>query len=46
MKSKILLKLKKDWMLYILLLPMVLWYITFAYKPMYGLLIAFKDFSL
>lgn len=38
--------LKKDWMLYLLLLPMVVWYLLFLYKPMYGLQIAFKNFSL
>ena len=35
----------KDWRLYILLLPMVIWFITWAYKPMGGLLIAFKRFD-
>ena len=38
--------IKKDWMLYALLLPMVVWYVLFLYKPMYGLQIAFKNFSL
>lgn len=37
--------LKKDWQLYVLLIPLFLWLIFFAYKPLYGLLIAFKDFS-
>ncbi|MFZ5967163.1 MAG: ABC transporter permease [Bacillota bacterium] len=36
----------KDKYLYLLLAPMVLWYIIFLYKPMYGLQIAFKDFSI
>ena len=35
----------RDWRLYCLLLPMVLWYILFAYKPMGGLLVAFKDYK-
>ncbi|KHL92329.1 hypothetical protein QW71_29900 [Paenibacillus sp. IHB B 3415] len=26
-------------------MPFVLWYILFAFKPMYGLQIAFKDYS-
>lgn len=30
--------------LYLLLLPTLIWYITFMYRPMYGLQIAFKDF--
>ncbi|MGX6592303.1 carbohydrate ABC transporter membrane protein 1, CUT1 family (TC 3.A.1.1.-) [Cetobacterium ceti] len=32
--------------LYLIILPFILWYMIFAYKPMYGLLIAFKDYSL
>lgn len=32
--------------LYLIALPFILWYIVFAYKPMYGLLIAFQDYSL
>lgn len=44
--NEIIAKLKKDWMLYLLLLPMVVWYILFLYRPMYGLQIAFKKFSL
>ena len=31
--------------LYILVIPVVLFYILFCYKPIYGLIIAFKDFS-
>ena len=33
-------------MLYIIFLPFILWYALFMFKPMYGLLIAFKDYSL
>lgn len=36
----------KSWQLYILLLPALVWTIVFAYYPMYGLLIAFKDFRI
>lgn len=41
--------IKKDWTknksLYFLVLPVVIFYFIFAYKPMYGALIAFKDYS-
>jgi len=30
---------------YLMILPVVLFYIIFCYKPMYGAIIAFKDFS-
>lgn len=37
--------IKKNWQLYVLLLPVVLWFAVWAYKPMGGLLIAFKNFD-
>lgn len=36
----------RDRYLYFMLLPFILWYIVFQYVPMYGLQIAFKDYSL
>ena len=42
-------RLRKDLRLYagayLLVLPVVLYYLIFCYKPMYGLIIAFKNFS-
>lgn len=35
----------RSWQLYVLLLPALIWLILFAYYPMYGLVIAFKDFK-
>lgn len=37
---------KREWQIYAMLLPAVLWFIVFLYKPMYGLQIAFKDYSI
>jgi len=34
-----------DWRLYLLLLPIVVWYALWMYKPMGGLLIAFKNYQ-
>ncbi|MBD2846325.1 sugar ABC transporter permease [Paenibacillus sp. IB182496] len=39
-------RLLQDRYLYGLLVPFVVWYVLFQYKPLYGLLIAFQDFSL
>ena len=37
--------LRREWRLYAMLLPTVVWLLLFLYKPMYGLQIAFKDYS-
>ncbi|MFD2505736.1 sugar ABC transporter permease, partial [Paenibacillus septentrionalis] len=41
--------LKKDfnkhWFAYLLAIPVVVWYIVFCYGPIWGVLIAFKDFK-
>ena len=34
------------WQLYLMMIPAVAYIIIFAYVPMYGILMAFKDFSL
>ena len=36
---------QKNWKLYLMVIPVLLFYALFCYKPMYGALIAFKDFS-
>ena len=35
----------KNKMVYLMLLPVVLYYILFHYKPMYGIIIAFQEFN-
>ena len=36
----------KCWQLYVLLIPALLWAVIFAYYPMYGVIIAFKDYKI
>ena len=36
----------KNWRLYVMCLPAVLFFLLFAYKPMYGILIAFKKYNM
>ena len=36
---------RHSWQLYVLLLPALVWLAVFMYGPMYGLLIAFKDYK-
>lgn len=38
--------LRNEWQLYVMLLPTIIWLVVFLYKPMYGLQIAFKDYSI
>ena len=37
---------KREWQIYAMLLPTIIWFLVFLYKPMYGLQIAFKDYSI
>ena len=37
--------LRRDYLLYLMLLPMLIWLVLFAYKPMYGLQMAFQKYS-
>ncbi len=37
--------LRKNWALYLLVIPGILYFLIFLYWPMYGVVIAFKDFS-
>lgn len=37
--------LKRHWAIYVMALPVIAYYLLFHYGPMYGLQIAFKDFS-
>lgn len=37
--------IRKNKLLYVMLLPVLLYYVVFHYAPMYGAIIAFKDFS-
>jgi putative aldouronate transport system permease protein len=39
-------QIRRDYLLYVFLIPFLLWYALFIFKPMYGLQIAFKDFLL
>lgn len=44
--SRLLRALKKDWQLYLLVLPPLIILILFKYVPMYGIRIAFTDFKI
>jgi len=46
-KTKLVLRrLRRDWQIYLMLAPVVIWFLVFLYKPMYGLQIAFKEYSI
>lgn len=42
---RLLKNMKKNWILYVMILPVAAYYIVFAYTPMYGILLAFKNYK-
>ena len=48
-RSDFLYRVKRDWVrnrsLYLLAIPVLLFYLLFHYKPMYGAIIAFKNYT-
>lgn len=44
--ESILTALRRYWFVYLLMLPGLAWIAVFQYGPMYGLLVAFKDFNI
>lgn len=44
-KRRMLGTLAHNWQLWVMLLPALAWLVVFVYAPMYGLVIAFKDFK-
>ena len=45
-RSKILKKIRVNWMLYLFMLPAIVYYIVFHYVPIYGVQIAFQDYKI
>lgn len=37
---------QRNWSLYLLVLPVIIFYLIFHYVPMYGIIIAFKDYKI
>ena len=44
-RKKTLSLMKKNWVLYIFLIPMLVYLIIFSYLPLYGIQIAFKNYK-
>lgn len=38
--------MKRNWILYLMLIPVVIYFLVFHYKPMYGVILAFKNYKL
>ncbi|SNS27513.1 ABC transporter permease [Tropicimonas sediminicola] len=43
--DRIQMHLRREWQIYLMLAPTIIWFLLFLYRPMYGLQIAFKDYS-
>lgn len=39
-------RVSEHWVAYLMILPTVIWYIVWNYFPMYGIIIAFKEYSI
>lgn len=37
--------MRKNWLIYLMLVPVIVYLLIFCYAPMYGVIIAFKDFK-
>ena len=44
-KERLIRDFKMNGALYLIFLPLLIWYLLFRYKPMYGLLMAFQNYS-
>lgn len=44
-KPSLFMDIKENWQLYVMVLPLVIWLILYSYKPMWGIIIAFQEFS-
>ena len=44
-KRKYVLDLKKNWTVYCMFIPVIVFYVMFHYRPMAGIMIAFKDYK-
>lgn len=44
--ARFMLSLRKYWFIYLLALPGIIFLLIFSYAPMYGILLAFKDYKM
>ena len=45
LKNRLAHDLRRNWILWLMFLPVIIYYAIFNYAPMYGLVIAFKDYK-
>lgn len=43
--AQVMIRFRKDWVLYLMLLPGLLYFLIFKYGPMFGLVTAFQDYN-
>lgn len=43
--SRLLADMKRNWILYVMMIPVIAYFLIFHYKAMYGITLAFKDFN-
>ena len=45
LKARILRQLKQNWILYLMMVPVLVYFIVYCYVPMYGVTLAFKKWN-
>ena len=43
-KKPLLKRMRKNWQMYLMMVPLVVFLLVFSYYPMYGIIIAFKNY--
>lgn len=46
LKQRLLLEIKRNWILYLMILPVIVYFVIFRYYPMYGVTLAFKEYKI
>ena len=45
LKERAISDIRRNWMIYLMVLPVVIWYLIFYYAPMYGVTMAFQNYK-
>lgn len=46
LRQRLILEIKRNWILYVMILPVIAFFVIFRYWPMYGVTLAFKEYKI